>query len=190
MAKARAVAGLRPKATLLDNARKVIAVRVDELFSFAHAVGDMAHYEDFHNMRIAAKRLRYSMEMFRVCLTEDGVALIEVVKEIQERIGAIHDADVLAGLTRPHMAVATHRRLEALIAATGAGDEAARLASVRAIAAQPEPALGLAALLARVLAEHDAQHAAFTAWWEQHGGGSLRARLDACLRPDEKTDRG
>ena len=106
MARARPVAGLRPRATLLENARAIIAVRVAEMFSFADAIGDPARDEDLHNMRIAAKRLRYTLEMFRVCLGSDGPALIDRVKEIQDRIGVIHDADVLVEVVRLRLAVA------------------------------------------------------------------------------------
>jgi len=183
MARARPVAGLRPRATLLENARAIIAVRVAEMFSFADAIGDPARDEDLHNMRIAAKRLRYTLEMFRVCLGPDGPALIDRVKEIQDRIGVIHDADVLVEVVRLRLAVAAHRQVEALTAATAAGDERQRVERVRAaIAASDDPRLGLALLMARTRAERERNTAALTAWWAEHGGDALRVRLDACLR--------
>jgi hypothetical protein len=181
MAKARPVSGLRPHATLLDNARAIVAVRVAEMFDFAHAVGDPAEDEDLHNMRIAAKRLRYTLEMFQVCLGPDGPELIEAVKEIQERIGSIHDADVLAELLRLRLAVVAHRGVEALSDAAASGDEDARVAAVRAAIGADDPRLGLAVLLARTAARREREFAAFTAWWEEHGGDRLRARLDAGL---------
>jgi hypothetical protein len=183
MARARPVAGLRPRATLLENARAIIAVRVAEMFSFADAIGDPARDEDLHNMRIAAKRLRYTLEMFRVCLGSDGPALIDSVKEIQDRIGVIHDADVLVEVVRLRLAVAAHRQVEALTAATAAGDERQRVERVRAaIAASDDPRLGLALLMARTRAERERNTTALTAWWAEHGGDALRVRLDACLR--------
>jgi hypothetical protein len=182
MAKARPVPGLRPRATLLENARAIIAVRAGEMFGFADAIGDPARDEDLHNMRIAAKRLRYTLEMFRVCLGPDGPALIDTVKEIQERIGLIHDADVLVEVARVRLAVAAQRQVEALVAATGAGDERQRVERVRAaLAASDDPRLGLALLMARTRAEREQNSAALVAWWAEHGGGVLRARLDACL---------
>src|SRR5579884_3171990 len=98
MAKARRVPGLHPRATLLENARTIVAVRVAETFAFADAIGDPTQGEDLHSMRIAAKRLRYTLEMFYVCLGPDGPALIDTMRELQERIGAIHDADALMEL--------------------------------------------------------------------------------------------
>src|SRR5947209_5824251 len=183
MAKARPVRGLRPRATLLENTRAIIAVRVGEMFSFADAIGDPARDRDLHNMRIAAMRLRYTLEMFRVCLGPDGPALIDSVKEIQERIGVIHDADVLVEVARLRLAVAAHRQVEALTAATSAGDEMQRLERVRAaIAASDDPRLGLALLMARTRVERERNSAALTAWWAEQGGDALRARLDAGLR--------
>ncbi len=117
MAKARPVVGLFAAAPLAENARAIIAVRADEMFGFAHAIGDPAHDDDLHNMRIAAKRLRYTLEMFRAVLGDDGPALIDVVKEVQERIGTIHDADVLDEVARIHLAVVAQRQVMELSAA-------------------------------------------------------------------------
>jgi hypothetical protein len=121
--------------------------------------------------------------MLRVCLGPDGLALIDVVKEIQERIGVIHDTDVLVEAARVRLAVAAQRQVEALTTATGAGDETQRVERVRAaIAASDDPRLELALLMARTRAERERNSAALTAWWAEHGGDTLRARLDACLR--------
>jgi len=119
MAKARSVEGLDAAGSLAENARAIIAVRVDEMFGFAHAIGDPAHDDDLHNMRIAAKRLRYTLEMFRAVLGDDGPALIDVVKEVQERIGTIHDADVLDEVARTHLAVVAQRQVTELSAVAG-----------------------------------------------------------------------
>ena len=180
MAKARPVAGLHPHASLARNARAIVAVRVAEMFDFAHAIGDKAEDEDLHNMRIAAKRLRYTLEMFRPALASDGPALIDTVKELQERIGPIHDADVLDSIVRQRLAVVAQRRVGALAAVEG--DEAERVAAARAMAVAPDGAtLGLAALLARTGAGRAREFEALTAWWAAHGGQPLRARLEACV---------
>ncbi len=117
MAKARSVEGLDAAGPLAENARAIIAVRADEMFGFAHAIGDPAHDDDLHNMRIAAKRLRYTLEMFRAVLGDESPALIDVVKEVQERIGTIHDADVLDEVARIHLAVVAQRQVMELSAA-------------------------------------------------------------------------
>jgi hypothetical protein len=184
MAKARAVKGLKPRATFLSNARAIVRVRVDEMYGFAHAIGDLTQDEDLHNMRIAAKRLRYTLEMFRVCLTDDGHALIDVVKEIQERIGEIHDADVLVEVARLRLAGAAQRRATAFADAASAGDEESRLAAVKAVAGAGDALPGLAGLIARAGACRARCFDALTLWWSENGGAGLRERLvKCCLEP-------
>ena len=182
MAKARPVAGLHPHASLARNARAIVTVRVAEMFDFAHAIGDPAQDKDLHDMRIAAKRLRYTLEMFRPALTDDGPPLIDVVKEVQERIGAIHDADVLDGIARRRLAVAAQRHVMALTATAAGGGEEERVSAVRARAARPDDAtMGLAVLLARTKAGRDRDFDELTVWWALHGGQPLHERLDACV---------
>ena len=57
--KARRVKGLDPSGSLMDNARRIVATRVDELYSF----DPNGKPKELHNMRIAAKRLRYVLEL-------------------------------------------------------------------------------------------------------------------------------
>jgi len=180
MAKARPVAGLRAHAPLAENARAIVTVRTAEMFAFAHAIGDLTRDEDLHNMRIAAKRLRYTLEMFRAVLTSDGPRLIDTVKEIQERIGTIHDADVLDAIARQRLAVVAQRYIGALAAVRG--DEQERVAAVRAAAATPDEAtVGLAVLMARTGAGREREFHALTEWWALHGGQPLRERLETCV---------
>jgi CHAD domain-containing protein len=94
MAKAWCVDGIEPEGTLADNARRVVRVRIGELYSYAPAVADESAVTAQHDMRIAAKRLRYSLELFRAVLGDEGEAAISVVRELQELLGTIHDIDV------------------------------------------------------------------------------------------------
>ena len=61
--KARRVKGLDPSGTLVDNAERIVAVRLDEVTAFAPRVFDPEQVEALHDMRIAAKRLRYVLEV-------------------------------------------------------------------------------------------------------------------------------
>ena len=59
--------------------------------------------DELHAMRIAAKRLRYTMEIFPAAFdspaqSREFNALFEKIKSIQEQIGEIHDSDVRAPL--------------------------------------------------------------------------------------------
>jgi CHAD domain-containing protein len=93
--KAQQVAGLEPTQGLAQVAKRIVAVRVAELYSFAPAAlepdGDVA----LHDMRIAAKRLRYVLELVGFCLDGVAVELAGRARELQTLIGEIHDYDVL-----------------------------------------------------------------------------------------------
>ena len=58
---------------------------------------------ELHDMRIAAKRLRYALELFADALGPDTAACIERIKEFQEVVGDIHDHDVHADILRAHL---------------------------------------------------------------------------------------
>ncbi len=95
MVKAKRVKGIRCDAPVIDNAQRIIETRLREMLSFAPWVNDRDNVEQIHNLRIAAKRLRYSLELFRFALPSGAGSLIDEVKEIQEHIGDMHDADVM-----------------------------------------------------------------------------------------------
>ena len=92
--KARKVKGLDPAAPLGDNAERIVRVRLDELCSFMPRAADPAEVEALHDMRIAAKRLRYILEITHPCFGPYAEAAVKCVKELQEVLGEIHDCDV------------------------------------------------------------------------------------------------
>ena len=53
-----------------------------------------------HDLRIAAKWLRYTLEFVREALGRDAGPVIEQVVALQDHLGWLHDADVAAGLAR------------------------------------------------------------------------------------------
>jgi CHAD domain-containing protein len=53
-----------------------------------------ASSERLHELRIACKHLRYTLELFEPALGEDARPLIKQVEAMQEHLGDIHDADV------------------------------------------------------------------------------------------------
>ena len=61
--KARRVKGLDPATPLGDNAERIVRVRLGELYSFMPRAADAAEVTALHDMRIAAKRLRYILEI-------------------------------------------------------------------------------------------------------------------------------
>jgi hypothetical protein len=93
--KARRVKGLDPRGSLADNAEKIVLVRLDELCSFMPQAADPEEITALHDMRIAAKRLRYILEV-----TGDafgpyaGRNAVKATKDLQDLLGEIHDCDV------------------------------------------------------------------------------------------------
>lgn len=62
-----------------------------------------ADVETLHELRIAAKWLRYTIEFVREPLGPDVGPLIERIVALQDHLGYLHDADVAAGLARAYL---------------------------------------------------------------------------------------
>lgn len=93
--KARQVKGLDPRKTLRRNAALIVRTRLDELRHLADAALDPAAAVAQHDMRIAAKRLRYVLEITESCFGDEAVAARRAARELQGVLGDIHDCDVM-----------------------------------------------------------------------------------------------
>jgi CHAD domain-containing protein len=91
--KARAVEGFAPEAPLRPNAVRIVRTRLDELRSFAPAALEPAASTAQHDMRIAAKRLRYVLEIVGPCFGPEAKAARDAAKQLQGVLGEIHDCD-------------------------------------------------------------------------------------------------
>ena len=72
-----------------------------------------------HDLRIAAKWLRYTLEFVREALGRDAGPVIEKVVALQDHLGWLHDADVAAGLARQFLVEHAGDLSEAQSAAIG-----------------------------------------------------------------------
>ena len=124
--KARKVKDLDPDGLLVDNMRRVILVRLDELHSFIPDALDPEKIEESHDMRIAAKRLRYLLELSEPLFGKPAKKGAKVAKDIQGMLGEIHDCDELLPLVEGH--VARMRSEDAAHAVAAAPDDAEDLA--------------------------------------------------------------
>lgn len=103
-----------PNETLQINAERIIAERLSTLFSYAPYITDPARVTELHEMRIAAKRLRYTLEIFEESVAQDKRfapdyrKAIETVRMLQEHLGEIHDADVLVPRLSEHLGLLLH----------------------------------------------------------------------------------
>lgn len=98
--KARKVKGIDPDGRAADEVTKIVAVRLDELCAFMPTARDPAAVHTLHDMRIAAKRLRYVLELFAPAFGPYAGEAARQAKKLQDVIGEIHDCDV----TRPRIA--------------------------------------------------------------------------------------
>ncbi len=93
--KARKVAELDSAAPLRPNATRIVATRLEELLALAGPALDPAASEAQHDLRIAAKRLRYVLEIVESCFGSEAKAARKAAKQLQSVLGELHDCDVM-----------------------------------------------------------------------------------------------
>jgi hypothetical protein len=173
------VADIDPDASVDENARRVLAVRLAEFYSYEPVVSHPELSEALHNQRIAAKRLRYTLELFRPQFGPTGDRQIERVKSIQEALGDLHDHDVridMVGDELSQVMLDQSRQMRDAIAGASA-DEIAAIA-VGALRPSPDdPRRGLIALLGREHAARRAAYERFRALWFKYAEEGMRAEL-------------
>ena len=89
--KPRKVKHVDPDAPFGTVAARIVAVRAQEVLDLAHLAEDPRDVRALHDLRIAAKRLRYLLE-----LTGEGGggSAVKQLKRLQDTLGDIHDCDV------------------------------------------------------------------------------------------------
>jgi hypothetical protein len=100
MAKARPITGLNPQDSTGKNARMIAKVRLEDLYSWESFVDNPYNIAELHNMRIAAKRLRYTFEVFEDALPVASKTVLKELVQLQEELGNLHDSDVMIALLR------------------------------------------------------------------------------------------
>ena len=181
MSKAWPVDDVDPEAPVIDNARRVLAVRIAEFYSFEPVVAHPELSEALHDLRIAAKRLRYTLELFRPQFRKAGERQIERVKAIQEILGTLHDHDVridMIGDELSQLMVEQSGKTRSEIA-DASPDELAAIATAALRPPPDDPRRGLIALLGR---EHAGRRAAYTRFrelWHEHAADGMRRDLVA-----------
>jgi CHAD domain-containing protein len=88
--KARKVKGLDPQMALVDAAERIVRVRLAE---FCELAAGAREPQQLHDTRIAAKRLRYVLEIMAPLFDADAAR--RRCKEVQELLGDLHDCDVM-----------------------------------------------------------------------------------------------
>jgi hypothetical protein len=95
---------LRPKATMLSDARRIIPALFDGFTSKADLILDHPRrVVALHRMRLDGKPLRYAMEDLQKLFGRDYRKCVVEVKETLEVMGLIHEADVLLPVLKRHL---------------------------------------------------------------------------------------
>ena len=92
---------------LIAHARKILPAKAEKIYAWEHFIFNPANREELHKMRIAMKRLRYTMGFFDDIYKFRGFH--NVIIRLQRQIGRIHDCDITLDLltdyqrTHPHL---------------------------------------------------------------------------------------
>src|SRR3954454_8280036 len=100
--RARPVRKLDPSRSLGENAARIVKVRLDEMIAFAPRALD-GKTKAQHDMRIAAKRLRYVLEVTGFCFGRPADTARPRARDLQDILGEIHDCDVMLPRVRKHL---------------------------------------------------------------------------------------
>ena len=79
---------------VFSQAREHICDRLNELIGYEDCLGEPEDLEQHHAMRIAAKRLRYTMEIYQPVYEGRLDGFLKAMKGLQTLLGDIHDCDV------------------------------------------------------------------------------------------------
>jgi CHAD domain-containing protein len=95
VARPREIAGLDCEDSLAAAAARVVEVRADELARQADGVLGLEDIGPVHDMRVATRRLRAALEMFRPCFPRKRYkAALKSVKLLGDALGERRDRDV------------------------------------------------------------------------------------------------
>jgi CHAD domain-containing protein len=175
--KARKAKGLDPEMPLDRALRRIAETRLAEVRSLAGAVHDPDAVRELHDMRIAAKRLRYVLEMAEPVLGPPAKEGAKRAKKLQDVLGEIHDCDEHLPLVLDHI-----ERLRAEDAAAVAGAAASRASDLDPAAAREAPNRrrypGLEALAAYLRARREVLYRAFVRDWARFERAGFQGSLN------------
>ena len=96
MAKKWEIEGLDIHKSFCDSAKLILAQRVDYLLTEIDNFFRSETTENLHKIRIAIRRVRYNMELFKVCFDKKKFLIFyKRVEFLQDISGNIRDLDVL-----------------------------------------------------------------------------------------------
>lgn len=129
MARAREVPEFDCEEQFTRAAARVVEVRAAEVFSYSDGVLDIDEIEHLHDMRVATRRLRATLEVFESCFPRKRHRkALRRVKALADALGARRDRDVAIEF------------LESLLAETPEADRRALAALIERLQAEQREA--------------------------------------------------
>jgi hypothetical protein len=99
VAAASKVAGLDCGDTLDENSRRILSARLQDTLALQRRITGPDDSVGLHDLRIAAKRLRYTLDMFTLCFPSGQAhTFADRVRAVQDVLGRLHDLDVFHDL--------------------------------------------------------------------------------------------
>lgn len=188
MARARKVRGIRGNRSLVKNGRLVIDARLDELLSWRQALVEPEQVQELHDMRIAAKRLRYAVEILDVCFP-GSKEILKDLRDMQEAMGDIHDLDVLIALLRERLqrvdAAIEQGAIEIMAGEGPMSEKSNRLRALLYGHARDRQRLGLLGLVGDKVAQRAQRYAELQERWGHGGLDDLALRVRAMIQPTD-----
>jgi CHAD domain len=186
--KARKVRKLDPATPLGENAARIVRTRVDELRSLAPPALDPDATEAQHDLRIAAKRLRYVLEVTGFCFGKPAGTARRSARGLQDLLGEIHDCDVM--LPRVQTEIDRLRADDARDVLLRAGEADDLDASLVASAPHRSAYRGLELLSVHLRARRALLFERFRDFWQAEASKGTWAKLERAveeqLRPAKK----
>lgn len=100
MARARPITGLDSQAPTTRNARVILRQRLDDMYAYAPYIDNPDNIQELHDLRIATKRVRYTLELFEEFLPPSSKEFAQELSKLQDELGALHDSEVMLTLLR------------------------------------------------------------------------------------------
>jgi len=180
MAKAQPVMGLDAAASSRSSLPVMFAIRISELWGWAEHMPFPHRVRELHDMRIAAKRLRYLFEFFAPCFDPEFKANLKQFKRLQDYLGEIHDCDVWVVYLRRQLRDAFRElngRRKALKQYAGADPELKHAADELARELANGPVQGLLMMLGDVVERRDRLYGELLEFWAELEQSGFRAKL-------------
>ena len=86
--------GAKSELSYAEMAKAIIRERLSELEKLSDSLFRPLKIDELHEMRIAAKRLRYAIELFQDCMDSSVVKFAKDASQLQSSLGRVHDCDV------------------------------------------------------------------------------------------------